>query len=129
MKCHTCNQESSRIRIINGWDVCSHCGGFSEANGVRLDGILSRQRVSSEAYKWEGDTLNPFMYNKISRRTEPNPEFIRRHAHNARNVYTEKDLKEYPGLTKKMNRESQERTEHIGDTDQAIIQTVSNLNG
>lgn len=58
---------------------CSDCLGVSEAGGAKIDGILTRNsfRVRTESVKYEGDTLPPHVYNKMTRKLEPNPEFIK----------------------------------------------------
>lgn len=106
MKCRSCGSESRRVRIVGGVEQCHHCGDYSESGGVRIDSILSRQRVRDQAAKFEGDTLNPWQYNKLTRKPEPNPDFIKLHGKNARNFYNPEQVKKgYPGLAKRIERQ------------------------
>lgn len=126
MTCRTCQSEVARVRIANGIDQCPNCSPFSEAGGIRLDGILSRQRVAHEAVKYEGDTLNPWQYDKSGHKFEPNPEFLKRHGNNAQNFFTPDDLGAYPKLAEEIKRGFQDdvQTEQVGDTDKAITKAV-----
>lgn len=129
MICATCHKESSRIRIIEGREICSNCGGFSEANGTRVDGILSRQRVRGEAAKYEGDTINPWQFDKASKKFEPNPDFIKLHPANAHNFYKPEDLVQYPKLAKNLygKMESQPVTGHEGEYEPRIKEAISEI--
>lgn len=102
---------------MKGQEICSHCGGFSDAGGIRLDGVLSRQRVRSEAEKFEGDTLNPWTYSKNEKAYIPNEDFIKRHASNAHNFFKDKDLiKSHPKLAgNAVKREKQEKSFGVGE--------------
>lgn len=128
MVCKNCHQNTSRVRIIKGIERCSHCGGFSEANG-NGDGALSRQRVRGEAVKYEGDTINPWKYDKTSKKFEPNDDFIKRHAVNAMNFFTPKDLKAYPKLKDKLHTRVNEtpETQHIGKYEPAMHDLIKSL--
>lgn len=127
MICSHCHQQTARIRIIKGKEYCSSCGGFSEANGTRIDGILSRQRVRGDAVKFEGDTLNPWKYQKSSKTFEPNPDFIKLHSVNAQNFYQKKDLKHYPKLAKNLHTRLNDipDTESIGEYEPAITKAIN----
>lgn len=129
MICRTCHTNTARVRIVHGKEYCSLCGGFSEANGNRIDGILSRQRIRADATKFEGDTINPWMYDTSSKKYEPNPDFIKLHSHNAMNFYQPKDLKNYPKLADSLYTRVSDIPESsaLGDYEPAINETINSL--
>ena len=112
MICGTCKASVARVRIRKGHESCPNCSALSEAGGARLDGVLSRQRTRDQGMKYEGDTLNPWQYDKASRHFEPNPDFIKRHAVSAQNFFTPKDLGAYPKLATQL---AQEPTHQMAD--------------
>lgn len=128
MICKSCGGIVTRVRILKGRESCGKCGGFSEAGGVRTDGILSRQRTRDQGVKYEGDTLNPWLYNKAEKAFVPNDDFIKLHAKNAQNFYQPKDLKQYPKLADKIKNRVGDTTqvESVGDTAQAMQEVISN---
>lgn len=128
MICSTCQASTARVRIIKGIEHCSSCGGFSEANGS-TEGVLARQRVSAEAVKFEGDVLNPWKYDKASKKFEPNDDFIKRHAVNAQNFYKPEDLKAYPKLKDNLYSRVDDtpKTSHIGEFEPAIKQAIKEI--
>ena len=130
MTCTTCGYSASRLRIRKGKESCSRCGGFSEANGTRIDGVLSRQRTRDQGVKFEGDTLNPWQYSTSSKSFEPNPDFIKLHADNAMNFYKSEDLNAYPklkeGLYDRLNSPDPVTVESVGEYAPAIQEAVDN---
>lgn len=79
MKCAGCNTESNYIRMVDGHETCTDCGGFSAASGHKLDGVLTRNshRVRRQQSRYEGDFVQPHTYNKNTRRMELNPDFVK----------------------------------------------------
>jgi len=79
MVCTSCSKESGRIIWRGGREHCHHCGDFAEAGGAKTGGILSRNRhsIRYEAVQLEGDTIHPYSYDKVSRKTVLNPDFVK----------------------------------------------------
>lgn len=115
MTCSNCHSVTARVRIVDGTERCSVCGGFSEANGERSDGVLSRQRTRDQGVKYEGDTLNPWKYEKSSKSYVPDPDFVKRHAHNAHHFFQPGDLKAYPKLAETVKNPKREVIEATGE--------------
>jgi hypothetical protein len=72
-----------------------------------------------DAAKYEGDVLNPWKYSKAEKHFVPNEDFVKRHAANAHNFFTAKDLaKSHPKLAGKLGkgREQYAAAEGVGDT-------------
>ena len=79
MICSSCNNESGRIIWRGGKERCHNCGDFAESGGVHTGGILSRNRhsIRYESVQLEGDTIHPYSYDKVSRKTVLNPDFVK----------------------------------------------------
>lgn len=128
MVCKTCTQTVSRVRIVRGIERCTYCGGFSAAGGSRTDGVLSRQRVRDQGVKYEGDTLNPWMYNKDEKAFTPNDEFVKLHGDKAHNFYKPDDLKAYPKLAQQLSKAftSDDSVTSVGEYAPAIQEVITN---
>lgn len=111
MRCPACKAESARVKYVDGQWWCHECGNYSEAGGVKVDGILTRHsfRVRDQQRRYEGDFVQPEVYNKSRRKLETNPDFIRLYPHRAKDTYKNEDLKDYPKLKKYIK--TQQRTE------------------
>lgn len=130
MICKSCGSITTRLMVINGSERCHKCGGFSEGGGVRLDGVLSRQRVRDQAVKYEGDTLNPWRYDKTSKKFAPNDDFLKLHSSNAQNFFQAKDLaRSHPKLARKISEGMTDKTpvEGIGNEAQAQLEVIKSL--
>lgn len=121
MICAYCSQTASRIRVVEGRTICGTCGGFSEAGGHRVDGVLARQRTRDQGVKFEGDTLNPWLYSKSEKAFVPNDDFIKLHGENSSNFYAPKDLKNYPKLVTKLRYQKQQSVGESG------VQEIGNV--
>lgn len=127
MVCTSCNNASSRIRIVKGKEICSTCGDFSEAAGMRLDGVLSRQRVRADSVKHEGDVINPWRYDKNEKKFTPNDDFVKLHGIKAQNFYKPEDLKDYPKLAERINEGFKDTTQvdSVGEYEPRIKEVIA----
>ena len=96
MKCQNCHARSYYIKVLaNGEERCPRCGGFSEASGVKTSGLLTRSsfRVRTEAVKYEGDTITPFVYNHAEKKMDLNQEFVKLYPNQAKDYYTDVEMR------------------------------------
>jgi hypothetical protein len=130
MICGTCGAVTTRIRILAGHERCHSCAGFSEAGGIRLDGVLSRQRVRMDSAMNEGDVITPTVWDKALHKEIPNEEFIRRHSANAHNFLSADQVaKSHPKLAKKILAKElpQELATGIGDSTREVEKVIKQL--
>jgi hypothetical protein len=121
MRCQNCGDNSSRIiQLADGTERCHHCGDFSEAAGPRTTGLLTRNsfRIRSEAVKNEGDTIQPFIYNKTERKMDMNPDFIKLYPDQAKDFYLpeetdKKGLKKLTAHSKALKAQAKEHKEKL----------------
>ncbi len=140
MVCGNCSKQSNYVKLYsNGQERCHHCGGFSEAGGARVDGILTRQtfRVRSESYKNEGDTILPHKYSKITKRLEPNPDFVKQYPDRVGDYFDEGEITRagLPKLAKHADNLKQQAKDHkkkvndsvefVGKTEKAVEKAVA----
>lgn len=94
MICQTCSFNSSRIKVINGIDVCTNCG-LQETGGSKVDGSITRNsfRIREQQKQFEGDMTPPYMYDKSRRKAVPNDKFIRLFPKQAEKTFTKAELK------------------------------------
>lgn len=94
MKCPSCSEESSRIRVeTDGTIGCHNCLGISETGGPKTDKILTRNsdRVTEQQIQNEGDMITPYVIDKNTKQVIPNEEFARRYPNQAAETFTEKE--------------------------------------
>lgn len=105
MICQTCSFNSSRIKVIDGVDVCINCG-LQETGGVKVDGSITRNsfRVREQQKQFEGDMTPPYMYDKTKRKPVPNEKFIKLFPGQAEKTFTSQELKSV-GVTKLKGKE------------------------
>ncbi len=130
MICKNCSSITTRLRVVNGSERCHVCAGFPEAGGIRLDGVLSRQRVRMDSVMHEADVITPTIWDKNTHREVPNEEFIRRHADNAHNFLSaDMVAKSHPGLARKILTKElpQELATGIGDSTREVEKVIKQL--
>jgi hypothetical protein len=136
MICKNCGSITTRIKsYANGSERCHKCGGFSPAGGPKVDGSLTRAsfRVRTDAVKFQGDTLPAHQFNKMTKRWEVNPEFVKLNPDKAPDYYTAQEMKEanVPKLKEhkeKLNAKAeQEKVEFVGDTQSGIEKVIKEL--
>lgn len=118
--CSQCGKPSARIKsfLQNGEmvDVCAQCLGIAESGGAKTKGILTRNslRVRSESVKYEGDLQTSHMYDKMSRRMVPNPDFADRFTANSDQFYSEGEAKKagLPKLAEHITESKRSKVEH-----------------
>ena len=106
MKCGSCNQDTRRIHVLpTGREICPNCTGMSEAGGAAIDGILTRSsfRNRTEVDKYAVDTLQPFTYDKTTRKPVINDDFVKHYPEHADTHFTPGQLRRqgYKKLPKK----------------------------
>lgn len=101
MICPTCEKPTSRLIIDKRGKGCADCRGISEAGGVRLDSILTRNsdRVRAQQHSHEGDMIIPHKHDPLTGKDIPNPDFVDKYPEQLPNYFTEDELKAH-GYTK-----------------------------
>lgn len=102
MKCLGCGSDAHRITSFNGNEVCENCAGYSISGGTKVDGSLMRVRKRQESVMHEGDFLPPFKFDKTTKKSIPNPDFVRAYPAETRNYYDRDELKKH-GLEKALD--------------------------
>jgi hypothetical protein len=90
MICGNCQNETTRIKVINGHEICSNCSNLKENRCT--DDLMTRNRVRIDSLKFEGDTLPPQKYDKHSKRIVPNEDFLKLNGSRAKNFFKKDDL-------------------------------------
>lgn len=131
MKCATCHSQSSRIIVTpDGEESCHNCGGFSEAGGTKLDGILTRQRVRHDAAMGEVNIITPHKYNKQKRDFDINPDFVKHYPQQASEMYTPQEMIKagMPKLVKpKSKPKADQSVRASGSAKQAIKRIINGI--
>lgn len=138
MVCANCGNRSAHIKITPDGERCPKCGGFAEAGGTPVDGILARNshRVRQQQSHYEKDTLTPHIYDKNLKALVPNPEFIKRFPDTAHINYHPKELEVagYKKLAKQVHeRRLQDRqkkdtgVKFKGNTKEGIKKVIGNV--
>lgn len=96
MQCPNCQQPSNRLIYESNIMACAACRGLSEAGGLRIDGTLTRNsfRVREQQRRFEADIITPHIYDKISKRMVPNPDFIKQHPTKIGNFFKQAELEQ-----------------------------------
>ena len=94
MICPNCQQPTSRLRFYKGRAICAREMGLSEAGGVKVDGVLTRNadRIREQQMKYEGDLIMPHMFDHNKRELVPNPDFIKRYPERITDTYSQDEL-------------------------------------
>lgn len=100
MVCRTCDTNSSRIRVVDGVDVCTNCG-LVETAGSKIDGSMTRNsfRVREQQQQYKADLTPPHVYDKASKKLVANKEFVKLFPEQAQKTFTTKEFKDI-GITK-----------------------------
>ena len=100
MKCLSCGNNSHRILVINGTDVCSNCG-LQETGGAKIDGSITRNssRIREQQQAYKSDLTPAWTYDKNKRRTVPSTDFVKLFPEQATKTFTNAELKDV-GITK-----------------------------
>jgi hypothetical protein len=95
MICPRCHQETHRLIVKRGITACADCRGLSEAAGVQITGVLSRnsERVRAEQHTYEGDTILPHTFDPLLNKWLPNENFMQRFPDKITTYFTEAELK------------------------------------
>lgn len=94
MKCCNCGHKTNRIFLDSYGERCPFCSSMSEGGGPKIDGILTRNspRIRAQQSKYEGDFVQPHTYDRVSKRVDINPDFIKLYPKNARDFYSDKEI-------------------------------------
>lgn len=92
MICASCHSTTHRIIYANGKEYCPHCSHMSEADGAKIEGLLTRNRNRMQSLLYEGDMIPPHTYNRARREIDINPDFIKLYPRRAKDVYTDQQL-------------------------------------
>lgn|SRR3990167_8494346 len=100
MRCRTCGNNSHRILVIDGTDVCSNCG-LQETGGAKVDGSITRNssRIREQQQAYKSDLTPPHVYDKASRKLKVNTDFVKLFPEQATKTFTNAELKDV-GITK-----------------------------
>lgn len=134
MICPTCKTETYHTKITLDGERCHACGGFAQAGGVPTQGILSRNshRVNEESLAHEADMLPPHIYDPVTRKKAPNPEFIKRYPDKAHLNYTADELvaHKFPKLAAEINKRMEKKKDpgvkFRGNTKEAVRNAIKN---
>jgi len=128
MICATCGSKTAHIKVIEGKEYCSHCGGFSEAGGTKTDGLLTRNRFSirRESIQREADMIPPHEYDRTTRKVKPRDEFIKRYPDKVGEYFSQEELNKagYNKLKAKPLVKRDENVEHHGDAKERIKEII-----
>jgi hypothetical protein len=94
MQCDNCHQEAHHIMTDDRGEHCENCGGMSVISKVKTDGILTRNawRIRRQQSRYEGDIVMPHRHNKITRRQEVNPDFVKLYPQRVKDYFTPEQL-------------------------------------
>lgn len=102
MNCPIGNHPTSRMIIDTGPDgkrrrVCAEHRGMSEAKGANVSNILTRNsdRVRQQQLRHEGDMILPHVYDKLTNKLIPNPDFVKKYPDRLTTYFTAEDLKHH----------------------------------
>lgn len=130
MRCPTCSEDSSHIRVkADGSVGCHHCLGFSETGGSPTDKILTRNadRITEQQIQHEADMQPPYVVDKSTNQVVVNEDFIALYPAQAAQTYTAEELKSVgqEGLTTAVAADDGKGIEYTGDEKQAISDIIS----
>lgn len=94
MTCDTCHQQAAHILVDNGKEKCENCSDIPTRASVKLDGTLTRNswRIRRQQSRYEGDIVMPHRHNKITRRQEVNPDFVKLYPQRVKDYFTPEQL-------------------------------------
>lgn len=94
MICQRCNSSTSRLIYRGSTMACASCWGLSEAGGPKIDGTLTRNsfRIREQQRQYEADIITPHIYDSVSKKVVPNPDFIKQHTDKVANFFDQKEL-------------------------------------
>lgn len=98
--CRTCGGSASRIKVIDGVDICTNCG-LVETGGSKIDGSITRNsfRIREQQKQYASDLEPPYTWDKAKHKAVPNSNFIRNFPKQAEKTFTLVELKSV-GVTK-----------------------------
>ncbi|MEM3145430.1 MAG: hypothetical protein QW332_05535 [Thermoproteota archaeon] len=117
MICENCSKRSAYLKLLKGGlFYCHLCLGVSEASGRPTDGILTRQafRIRSQSYKHEADMIPPYFYNKVNKKLDLRPDFVKLYPDKVKDYFTEEEIAKagYPKLAEKAKADRQKEKQH-----------------
>lgn len=97
MKCRNCGKNAFHTKT---WyedgllrEVCNNCRNIG--SGPKIDGILTRNsfRMRRQQEKNEADFVMPHRYNKVSRKLDINPDFVKLYPDKVKEFFTSDQIK------------------------------------
>jgi len=101
MTCPNCSKPTSRLIYRKSGTACAPCWGLSEAGGIKTDGVTTRNsfRIREQQRRFEADIITPHVYDKVTKKMVPNPDFVNIHTDKVGNFFKQNEL-EQAGYTK-----------------------------
>jgi hypothetical protein len=94
MNCDNCQQPAHHIYTDERGERCEHCGAVSLISKTPTDGIITRNswRIRRQQSRYEGDIVMPHRHNKITRRQEVNPDFVKLYPEQVKQYFSSEEL-------------------------------------
>ena len=95
MICTNCNTETNRIIMSeDGREICPNCSNLPSAGGPSINGILTRNswRVRRQQSRYEGDQVQPHVWDKTKRRMVINPDFARLYPKQVKTFFSDEEM-------------------------------------
>jgi hypothetical protein len=96
MVCTNCGHDTNRILMSeDGQEICPNCSGLAQAGGAKIDGILTRNswRVRRNQSRFEGDQVQPHVWDKNKRRLVVNPDFARLYPKQVKSFFSDDEMR------------------------------------
>ena len=124
MKCANCHNQAHHIVLVNRKEQCENCGGLPTISPSKTDGILTRNswRIRRQQSRYEGDFVQPHIYDKNTRKQVINPEFVKLYPKEAETYYQDGDFtSEYKDLPKAIKKRKAKREKLVNQAKRDTI--------
>jgi hypothetical protein len=139
MICSNCHNQAHHIITDNDHEYCENCSNIPIRASSKIDGIITRNswRIRRQQSRYEGDMVMPTRHNKVTRRQEVNPDFLKLYPQRVKDYFTPEQLirdgyKDLPRQIEKneKRREKQKaidkmETFYEGDSEKAVEKFLS----
>lgn len=95
MVCLNCGNETNRImQAEDGSEICPNCSGLTQSGGAKIDGIITRNswRIRRNQSRFEGDQVQPHIWDKTKRRLVVNPDFVKLYPKQVKNFFNDDEM-------------------------------------
>ena len=113
MICSNCGKEAHHILTTENGECCENCSNIPIRASSKIDGIITRNswRIRRQQSRYEGDMVMPTRHNKVTRRQEVNPDFLKLYPQRVKDYFTPEQLIRdgYKELPKQIAKNEQRR--------------------